>query len=159
MKIIVGDLWEQTGYIVVPINLTVNKYGQAVMGKGVAKQCTDRYKGMAEYVGSYINPSQPAPIYDDVYKLIFLPVKHRWQDQADIGLITDMVNSLSEMHYSAKQAFLPLLGCGFGELKPLSVLTVLAEYLDDRFTLVVKDGTVKSRYASTFKPGARRDNT
>lgn len=159
MKIIVGDLWEQTGYLVVPINLTVNKYGHAVMGRGVARQCTDRYNGMAEYVGSYVSPSQPRLIYDDIYNLIFLPVKYHWSDKADISLITNMVSSLSEVHYSAKEVFLPLLGCGFGELEPLPVLTVLAEHLDDRFTLVLKDGTVKSRYASAFNTGARKDKT
>lgn len=164
MKIINGDLWEQPGWKVVPTNLSLSAAGLAIMVRGVAKQALIKYPNLRAAYGrdlfAYHNDNQPSIfLYSEpAGDLICLPIKLRWAQKADLDLIERGVRALAERK-ELSQVALPLLGCGFGELDPLTVLRVLARWLDDRFVLVLRDQEATQRYAETLKPGARRDRT
>lgn len=164
MRIIVGDLWEQKGYKVIPVNLSVNNKGYAVMGRGVAKQAVDKYPSIPVRYGNFLKTNPLDTVFvDESLPLILLPVKHHWKEQASINLITQgliFVRNNYSSHAPRHFVYLPLLGCGFGELEPLPVMTLMAQILlDDNFVLVLKDDTVTRKYPYSFTSGIRQDRT
>ena len=159
MRTIVGNLWDQDGWIVIPTNLTIKKNGEAVMGRGVAKQAVDQYPWLPGLYGKSLAVGGRVMI-DYNHRLVLFPVKHRWHQKADVKLIEE---SLTEMVFTLNRetdcVFLPLVGCGFGELSEEEVRPLLDTYLDDRFTLVLRDEETTRRYAASLRPGVRVDRS
>src|SRR5579864_8821625 len=87
-----GDIWDLTDHlIVVPINL------QGVMGRGIALQAKEKYKGVQDWIRdlmytSDVHWTKRLPVYEN--KLIMFPVKYSWQDKADIDLILRSAHGL-----------------------------------------------------------------
>lgn len=158
MKIICGDLWRYGDWKVIPTNLSINKDGLAVMGKGVAKQASLKYGNLPRAYAKYLKIiPQPSLYLYPLGKLICLPVKRKWRDQANLSLIEEGVRALAKQGDGIDGIALPLIGCGFGELDALDVLPILAHHLtDNRFVLILRDKEATQRHAATLKPGARR---
>ncbi len=165
MRVITGDLWDMTGQKVVPVNLSRDMYGNAVMGRGVAAQAVEKYPALpkiyGEHLGRYFKgDTDEAPyIPRGCGRIICLPVKNHWTNMASWSLLRTGLQFLID-HTYVERTFIPLLGCGFGELETLPVLTLMASILkDDRFVLVLNDDHVIQRYPDSFRRGARADNT
>lgn len=162
MKIIVGDLWNHPKACkIIPVNLSTNHAGHAILGKGVAKQAAMKYPSLPSLYGTYLKsrqPNQSAVMFDETAELLLVPVKRHWSDKAQLDLIETSLLEVINMG-AFGNIYTPLLGCGFGELEILPVLTLMAKLLDNRFTLVLKDDSVEQKYPQSFKPGARTDHT
>ena len=143
MRVTRGDIWSPDFHIIViPVNIGWTKTGYNVMGRGVAKQASELYPGLAKWYGSKCRSFMihtPCLRYD---RLILFPVKPlnvlapylSWQGKANLSLIEKSTKDLAE--FPDKEIALPLVGCGNGRLSESDVLPILNMYLDDRFVLV-----------------------
>lgn len=124
-----GDLWQMFGHpghrIAISTNGFVKKNGEAVMGRGCAKQAKQLFPQVPYLLGSYIKTNGNVPgylIFKDSHpaedRLMILPVKHNWWERADLGLVR---SSIAFLAYEAGKwpewtLHVPRLGCGNGKL-------------------------------------------
>lgn len=159
MKTVIGDLWNQPGWIVVPTNLTTNVHGMAIMGRGVAVQATNKFPLLKKIYGKYLQDEILSGVMFYAGRIICVPVKKHWIDKADVTLIKKSLNILISLLKEDEKVALPLVGCGFGELTQQEVLPILEEMLDNRFTLVLRNRITTRKYLSSFNPGAKTDRS
>lgn len=162
MKIISGDLWNFEGTVVIPTNCSYNRLGQATMGRGTAFQAAQKYPGLKNALGKRLKQTNRAP---DVHvfaewKIVCFPVKRFWSDKASISMIRVGLRRLVELADELDlPIYLPLVGCGFGELSEEKILPLLMEFLDDRFILVKRGDHVANKYPKSFIPSIRNDRS
>ena len=132
MKQIVGDLWHyyrKPGYVIcITINGTVKKNGEAVMGR----QAVVRIPGVAKTLGWLLRENgNHVQWLDRRPGVMFFPVKHEWEEQADPKLIIRSAKELGRLAVLHDFTFvLPRPGCGNGGLhwrKVKSLLRVLPD--------------------------------
>ena len=138
-----GDIWKfhrLGNFICIPTNGYVARDGHAVMGRGLAFECTKRYSGIQYEIGKQIKlyGNIPSPLSE--YKLITFPTKHFFKDIADINLIIQSSQKLidiTDLLYLDK-VYLPHVGCGNGNLKWEDVKKNIEPIFknDDRFIFV-----------------------
>lgn len=134
-------------------NGTVKANGRAVMGRGCAKQACERYFALQLALGSLLRthgnhvqilaaPPVPTPelLLSKIEPavLVSFPVKHQWQERADLTLIRQSAYELVVLADKEGWAtvVLPRPGCGNGQRKWHEVRPILQPVLDDRFTVV-----------------------
>jgi hypothetical protein len=95
VNVVEKDIWEvyaEGRTIVVPTNGSVNKRGEAFMGRGVAKQAAQRFPDLPYKLGRRIRtPSSlfggnRVHLFADE-RIITFPVKRFWHEMADLDLI------------------------------------------------------------------------
>lgn len=151
MKEIIGDLWDyliDDNFIVIPTNGDINQKNLAVMGRGLAKQAVDRYgETISRRLGKNLKVWGNNVTYISNH-IISFPVKHHWQDDADITLIRKSCEQLGDFVnlLGCKKVYLPRVGCGKGRLEWSDVQPVLSELLDDRFVVVSLEGASTNLY-------------
>lgn len=159
MKETFGDIWRiqfRFDAVCITTNGYVKKNGEAVMGRGIAKEASLKYPDFPKRLGYILrefgNVVWPFE-FDrwngeaDYQELLFsFPVKPifgpngemGWKARADLELIKDsakqLVSYVDEMHL--KGVLLPRPGCGNGGLKWEQVKPVIEPILDDRFMVV-----------------------
>ena len=129
--------------------MVVRKDGQAVMGRGVAKEAADLLPELPKLLGQELRKfGNHCFIFSiiPVFDIITFPVKptfgpnHEpgWQVRAEIPLIKQSAYELVKFanRYDWVDVLLPRPGCGNGGLKWKDVKPVLTEILDDRFTAI-----------------------
>lgn len=132
------------------------------MERGIAKQAAEKYPWLPSRYGQVLkwtegNQNNYNLMVEAKSKIICLPVKKKWSEKADITIIADSLRQLVPIMGGGDRIYLPLLGCGYGELEPKDVMPLL-EALDDRFTLVLRSDEVVKKYPASFKESAfRRD--
>lgn len=151
-----GNLWTyepEDGYIdarVITTNGYVKKNGEAVMGKGCAKEAATLYPDMPTYLGNMIKLGgnnvhllkQEYLLYDGaphlLWEIVSFPVKDHWQEKASYTLINKSVLELVAMANKRKwqHVVLPRPGCGAGGLYWANVRSLIKAKLDDRFTVI-----------------------
>ena len=138
-----GNIWyfHNWGYwIVIPTNGFVKNNGDAVMGRGVALQATKRFLGINKKLGQAIKKVGNRPVAFSGQRLLTLPTKHHWTQEADtelIGTSAELLVELVDKHKLDAPYYLPRVGCGNGKRKwETEVHPVLKEILDDRFVVV-----------------------
>jgi hypothetical protein len=138
-----GDLWDyyDKGYwVIVPTNGMVNFQGNAVMGKGVAKQAVQKVPTLSQQLGQRLNSvgNQVFCFHDE--KIITFPTKNEWWLPSTLELVIRSTLELEQISNVYKNLFdkivLPRVGCGLGQLSWTNVAPVLHRHLDDRFTVV-----------------------
>lgn len=145
MQEIEGDIWKQHSFgrwIVITTNGAVRKDGACVMGRGVAKQAADRFPNLPYRLGKAIKDSgNRVYVFDDL-NIITFPVKHHWQEKADIILIETSLKQLLEWSNTPVRKhgkfFIVRAGVGNGKLSWETVKPLFEQYLDDRFVVVSK---------------------
>ena len=142
MKEIRGDLWSLTGFDIkcITTNGTIKKNGDAVMGRGCAKEAAQQYPHLPSLLGVLIeqngNRVQELDIIDSLTLLVAFPVKHNWWEKADIKLIEQSCKQLIELDEKYK-CLLPRPGCGNGQLDwKTEVKPICEKYLGDNITIV-----------------------
>lgn len=157
-----GDIWQMEGVKIVSTNLG------GVHGRGLAAQA--KAKGL---IGPSNRSFHTSPSDGGV---ICIAVKGAAPETARIpgrmfsesttggnlelmrkqlGYLTDLARDTPQVNY-----FVPFIGLGFGEGKPEEILPMLLALTEEpNIFLVTRGSAVKGRYASTFKPGIRRDAT
>jgi O-acetyl-ADP-ribose deacetylase (regulator of RNase III) len=145
MREVKGNIWEfyRNGYyVVIPTNGCVKKNGRAVMGKGLALQCTEFFNDVSLTLGRCINTSGNVLYLLDGYRLITFPTKDHWSEDSNLNLINKSAQELLELADMLQEEMetvkiaLPKVGCGCGNLSWYEVRNILFEYLDDRFVVV-----------------------
>ena len=144
MQEINGNIWEQYDlgrWIVITTNGEVRKDGACVMGRGIAKQAADKFPDLPYTLGSTIKANgNNVHIFEDL-RIITLPVKRNWRDQADLGLISTSLQQLVTWTDTPPRKhgkfYMVRPGCANGrrdwekEVKP-----ICEKFLDDRFVIV-----------------------
>lgn len=119
---------------------------RGVMGRGVAKQARDRDPGLDVSLGDHVRTQGHVVGVirrGDVVHCTWVsfPVKHRWQESADLDLIRTSAREL--MALIAAEAWttvvLPRPGCGNGRLAWEFVRPALIDVLDDRVVVVTNE--------------------
>ncbi len=141
-----GSIFEYPGAdaIVIPVNWTTKRNGDAVMGAGVALEAARRWPELPQRLGLSIHfAGGPAPQHyvmsKDGQHVVCFPTKGDWRMLADITAIKIQVPVLVRMadHFDWQTVVMPRLGCGLGQLQWDDVRAVLAPLLDDRFIVLV----------------------
>ncbi len=153
-----GSIWDKfyDGNLrVVPTNVGWRADGCNVMGRGVARQATERYPELAEWYGGQCRKmhrdGETLLAYFKPGDLVMLPVKPldkiqphlSWRGGADLELVKRSIAQLTKTYFM-RDVVIPLVGCGNGGLDPASVIPVLKEYMySDNFILVLTPSSYK----------------
>lgn len=152
MKEIKGNIWElaKNEIICITTNGDRKKNGQAIMGKGIAKEAKDRWMFLPIWLGEHIKENGNTvcslgtrQFGENWYKLYSFPTKHHWYEKSDINLIEQSAKRLVKIVEGSSNdpVYIPRPGCGNGQLdwetevKPV-IETIL---IDDRFIIVSKE--------------------
>lgn len=134
---------DQTQFDVICIttNGMVKKNGECVMGAGIAKSFRDISREIPLTIGSYIKQYGNRCFRICKWRnavLCSFPVKHKWNEMADLNLITESCRQIVEMadKFGYTSIALPRPGCGNGKLDWTEVKPIMEMLLDDRFTIV-----------------------
>ena len=141
-----GDLWElakvfEAHAVVVTTNGAVRSDGACVMGRGCAKEAKDMFEGIDKRLGALIreNGNRVQIVQDLPTRVIAYPVKHHWEDDADLELIRRSAQQLMEIIKEKKwtKVLMPRPGCGNGRLDwETQVKPILEEELDSRVAVI-----------------------
>lgn len=164
MKEAAVDLWDLCGRVEVmciTTNGTIKQNGRAVMGRGCALEAKTRFRDIDLWLGGLLRAHGNIPLFlglVDIYKvwtryevrtplreastshlseLWSFPVKHTWNQRADLELIRWSAHLLREqMGDRDVEVVIPRPGCGNGGLEWGSVRAALSTLLDERFTFI-----------------------
>lgn len=142
-----GDLWSNfadSRKIVrcITTNGTIKRDGQAVMGRGCAREAAARYPDLPARLGRHLSEHGNTvggifTMRDRSYLLTF-PVKHHWMEDADPDLIVTSAQSLRIFADVPDTVFiLPRPGCGNGRLNWERVRPLLS-FLPDNVIVIAK---------------------
>lgn len=141
MKEVNGNLWDYRVngyYIVVPTNGFVKKNGEAVMGRGVARELAIIDRKFPCKLGKAIKErGNRVFVWND--NIITFPVKHNWWEKANLELIEKSCKELKEIldNFEAlKNIAMPRVGCGNGKLLWVEVKPIIEYYLGDKVLIV-----------------------
>ncbi|CAA9352962.1 MAG: hypothetical protein AVDCRST_MAG93-7205 [uncultured Chloroflexia bacterium] len=138
------DLWSiEADLRLITTNGHVTKAGKCVMGRGCAKEARDSIPGIDQKLGNLLGEHGNRVMRltrINGADLASFPVKHHWKEEADPELIERSAKQLVALadKFGYTGVVLPRPGCGNGRLKWADVRGILAQILDDRFTVVSK---------------------
>lgn len=114
----VYDIRSAGNMFVIPVNGTINKYNDAVMGRGLARDAADRYPFLRTEFGKLLKQRQHIVREMADKQFILFPVKYQWHEKADLGLIETSCRQLSLLakFWKYKMVYMPHVGCGNGGL-------------------------------------------
>ncbi len=141
-----GDLWELSSKQGIPA-ITTNGYvktnGLAVMGRGCAKEATLRFPNIQWRLGFELLRYGNHVLYLREFGergLITFPVKHIWNERADLQLIERSAHELIDLiipYFSITDTiYLPRPGTGNGRLEWNDVKSILLPILTDQIAVV-----------------------
>lgn len=134
-----GDIWDWHAdgvWVAITTNSDIRRDGACVMGRGVALEAKTRYPQLPYQISAGLRHGGNHVQVFPEYRLITLPVKRHWYEQADIELIRQSATELAASSFEINVA-LVRPGCGNGGLKWDDVKPVIADVLsDDRFIVV-----------------------
>ena len=151
MKEIRGDLWDYLlkprHVVCITTNGFVKKNGEAVMGRGCAKQATNLIQDLPILVGSHLSKNGnhvgqiKVAMGKKSLRLITFPVKHNWYEDADLTLIRTSAYELAKIakREDTKTFVLPRPGCGNGHLAWKAVKEVVVDLLPDNVAVITYD--------------------
>jgi len=124
----VGNIWDRydAGHIIcVTTNGYVNQKGMAVMGRGVAKQASDRFPNLPSLHGQFLrSTSDWAHVYEILPRLVIFPVK-RDAGPPSLGIIPHLRNRYAcatMVPGFALLAELSIIGSSLVKLRSLALL-------------------------------------
>ena len=126
MQEVTGDLWTYPAdFRVITTNGDVRHDGACVMGRGCAKEAAGKWPNLPYELGMMIKINGNHVFYLDDYRLFTFPVKHHWNEPADLKLIIRSVLDFRVLLHGVDATYvMPRPGCGNGqrtweEVKPL----------------------------------------
>src|SRR3990167_10797712 len=137
MRCLQEDIWliYNNGWnIVIPTNQEIDKFGRAVMGRGLALQSKRLFKNLDKGFAQLIKKHGNQVFYIERLRLILFPTKSFWKDPASIELITkscQQLKGLLEKRPDLKIA-MPKIGCGNGRLNWREVAPIVTAHFGDR---------------------------
>ena len=151
MQEITGNIWDfhaQGSWITIPPNGSIRKDGQAIMGRGIAKEAATRYIDLPYRLADHIKmEGNTVEVFPDI-KIITFPVKWEWYEIASVELIIlscwALVSKVERLNIPTP-IYMVRPGCGNGKLAWEDVKPVISKYLDDRFVVVEISRVVRER--------------
>ena len=153
MEEIVGNLWDyhtSGSFICIMVNCTPNTKGNAIMGKGIAKQAAVKFPKLSKLLGStqvefaakdgnFFTARSKRPQVFIGYRLITYPTKITWEQDSDLDLIESsarhLVKIVDTMSKIKPPVYLSKPGVGNGRLEWKKVKEVIEPILDYRFVI------------------------
>lgn len=149
------DLPDKSGNMAVCVttNGIIKTNGDAVMGKGIAKEANQRFH-LAGALAKHLREDGNTPFNFGVYQsgnskfhVISFPTKWDWKNDSDLDLIQASALLLLKIcnETNITTCYLPPVGCGLGSLDYSKQVKPLLEFiLDDRFVVVLRDDKANS---------------
>lgn len=145
-----GDLFKfrtLTTPIVITTNGSVRRDGECVMGRGTAAQAKYLFPDMPKQLGDRIVKYGNVPFHFKEFNMFTLPVKHYWEQPAEIDLICRSCELLIHLvdrmidggNGGISHIYMPRPGCGNGSLEWQDVrlaITPILNRLPHMFTIV-----------------------
>ena len=140
-----ADLWDLHGigaWVAITTNGFVKKNGEAVMGRGVAREAAQCFEWLQAQLGDRIRDAGNHVHKFSTIRLFTFPVKHHWHDPADPDLIVRSAKELAAWIRdpgagpSTPRVYLVRPGCGNGQLRWEDVKPLIAPIFDDRVVIV-----------------------
>ena len=138
-----GDLWAWPADVrIITTNGSVRRDGKAVLGRGCAREAVERHPRLPSLLGerlqaegNHLHTFSRADLLGAPYELWTFPVKHHWQERADLPLIARSVAELDARLRFGTRYVMPRPGCGNGQLAWRAVQPLLA-VLPDTVTVL-----------------------
>lgn len=131
-----GNLWRiPADFRVITTNGSIRADGCAVLGRGCAREATQRYPGLASALGARLMARGNRVHFFEAYGLFTFPVKHQWMEKADLDLIRASTEAFASQLLTSARYVMPRAGCGNGRLAWADVEPILA-MLPDNVTVV-----------------------
>ncbi|WP_298270990.1 ADP-ribose-binding protein [Geobacter sp.] len=139
MKEITGNIWDYLGKAVICVttNGHMTRKGEAVLGRGCARQARERFPDLPARLGALLSEGgNHVHVIGD--GLVSFPVEESPWANPDLRLIR---RSAEELRASADRGgwtlvIVPRPGCGGGGLSWEEVRPLLADLFDDRFIVI-----------------------
>lgn len=172
MSVLEKDIWElkDTHLIVIPTNLI------GVMGKGLAKQCADRYPYVAKWYRdvcheNWFEKGKPLPmVVQPDCALVMLPTKNHWRDMASLEMISAGLYNLAAFlptyisrGVPRKRIAMPMLGAGLGGLDPSVSVHLMCTAIGSPVTSNWYDllkpvrSLIETKYPKAFRSRSKED--
>jgi hypothetical protein len=129
MKWTKGDIWiyhKLGSIIVIPTNAGWKSDGSNVMGRGLAKQASEKFLWIPQDYGTYCRHKYPYCYYPEI-KLILVPSKRlnekqpylSWQHESDKDTVTSSLEWLQTNveAFNSDKVYVPILGSGNGGMQ------------------------------------------
>lgn len=145
MNQIVGDLFElfDTGdydAIVIPVNATLDRNQELVMGAGVALAAKERWPWLPTASATRTDwPVYTFRIPKTEKFIVHFRTKKHWRTPSTEDMVRKSAAALRRwVDYKGvvSQVVMPRVGCGLGGLAWIDVERILKNYLDERFYVV-----------------------
>lgn len=132
MREATGNLWTYPAdYRVITTNGCVRRDGACVMGRGCAREAARRWPDLPYVVGTLVQRKGNRVHFLAEYNLFTFPVKHHWQDAADLALIAESTAALALQLMSTATYVMPRPGCGNGQRQWDDVRPLLLDLPDN----------------------------
>lgn len=150
-----GNIWHKQGdAICIATNGFVKKNGNAVMGRGIAKEASIKFPDLPYYLGRRIDKQgNHLHVFWELDRhydgeegtewsrdIVCFPVKHKWFEEADLELIKrsckELMSWADQVATYWQRILLPRPGCGNGRLDWDCVREEIEPLLDDRVVVV-----------------------
>lgn len=136
-----GNMWDvfgKTDLFLITTNPIINKQGNLVMGRGIAKEFAERFptgpKEFASIIRGFPNSNVGNLYYEPVFgkqHVGYFMVKDHWAENAKISIIMRSVADLYDMAASWGRIDLNFPGIGNGKLKMEDVLPIVQQLPDN----------------------------
>lgn len=139
MHEVTGNLWEYPAdWRCITTNPIINRHGQLVMGRGCAREAAERFPGLPEYAAQRVALNGNVVQSIVAHNLILFPVKHHWQQPADLQLIRQSAERLGQLcvDHDLGTVVLPRPGCGNGRLTWDRVKAMIEPLLPDNVHVI-----------------------
>jgi len=138
-----GNLWNFVGVPAITTNGYINKNGLAVMGRGCAKEAVTMYPGIQEKLAFYLSIYGNHVFYLSQLGekgIITFPVKHLWNEKADLELIRrsadELIRSVIPYFKIKDTIYLARPGVGNGRLNWDDVKPIISNILTNQVCVV-----------------------
>ena len=141
------DLWDKEfdgNWRCITTNTTTNLRDEAIMGRGCAKEASEKYPWLRKEYGKKIKTRGDVVVFFNKDKLIMFPVKKSPYEIASIEMIKrscSMLNVWFIDEFITEKIIIPRPGCGAGmldwnEVKP--IIEEFTNYIGDNLIVVSK---------------------
>lgn len=112
----------------ITVNGDVNRFGQAVMGRGCALEAAQKFPWLAMRFGARLSAAPACVWLVPEERLFLFPVKFHFRDRASLDLIRRSCRELRGLFETTEcRIVLPRPGCGYGRLAWEEVRPILGE--------------------------------
>lgn len=142
ITVIQGEIWgifnkeeNLDKWIVITTNGFVKKNMECVMGRGIAKQASQRFPKLPLELGQNIILDGNCLFVFPEYRIITFPVKTHWIDKANLAVVSESFEGLNEFINSELRKekepiiYTTKVGCGNGKEKWSNIQPIMEKYM------------------------------